>query len=457
MAVNQPHSEECERAVLASVLLAPSKLDAVTARLVADDFYLERHRAIFRAMVELRDEGVEIDLRTLQGRLEDHGTFKRTGGVSFMAGLDLDLPDLGRVGTYVEIVKERALRRRLIDVCERVAQGCHTGDLARAFGEKTVTKGPSVAAEAIERVENAALALGAQLEPRGAEVWSKVVHDVLDGLETRPADGGSLPGLTTPFAAWDLRSQGLAPGELWVVAGYPSMGKSTLVHGIAMHVAQVLHKGVLMVSAEMGNREMAARILAAQGKVPYAAIRAGQLDSHQWEMLYQAFDRTGEAGLHLYDVDDITPSRICGLARQLHAAGDCHLVAIDYLQLLQSGGRHQNRNLEVGAMARRFKRLAMELQIPVLLLSQLKRPQGRLEKPNMHALRDSGEIEQHADGIALIDRPEVRDRDNPSLAGRADLMIEKHRNGQAGYVVDLVFRPETVSFEDRFPDKRGAR
>ncbi|MEM9597327.1 MAG: DnaB-like helicase C-terminal domain-containing protein [Acidobacteriota bacterium] len=449
MNVQRPHSEECERAVLAAVLLAPEKIDAVTARLAEGDFYLERHRDLFRAMVELRDEGTDLDLRTVQGRLEDHGTFDRCGGLAYLAGLDLDLPDLGRVGTYVEIVKERALRRRLIDLCERVARGCRTGDLAEAFGETAARKTTSVAAEAVERLENAALALGSQLERRGAEPWSAVVHDVLEALDAPRPDGASLPGVATPFSAWDVRSQGLGPGELWVVAGYPSMGKSTLVHGLAMHAAHALGKGALLVSAEMANREMAARILAAEGRVPYSAIRSGCLESPQWERLYQTADRTRAAPLHLYDVDDVTPSRICGLARQLHAAGACHLVAVDYLQLLRSGARHENRNLEVGAMARRFKRLAMELQIPVVLLSQLRRPQGRLERPNMHALRDSGEIEQHADGIALIDRPEVRHRDDPNLKGRADLLIEKHRNGQAGYVVDLVFQAETVSFEGR--------
>ncbi|MEL7058465.1 MAG: replicative DNA helicase [Acidobacteriota bacterium] len=428
-----PHSEESERAVLAAILLAPHVLPTITARLVTDDFYLEKHQLIFAAMLELQERGEEIDLRTLQGRLELKNVFERIGGMAYLAGLDLDLPDLSRVESYVELVKERSIRRRLIETSQRVILECFEG------GKE--------AADALAEAEKAVMSLGQEALTRGFSVLGDIFDATLEALEAR-ADG--MLGLRTGYYDWDRLTQGLVAGNLIIVAGRPGMGKSTFAVNVAQNVAIREQRPVAVFSLEMGEQELAQRIMSSEGDLPFGPLRSGQLSEAQWSQLYDVIRSIGAAPLFIDDSPNPTLLEIASKCRRLQAEKGLGLVVIDYLQLMQAGGRYESRQLEIAAISRGLKQLAKELEIPVIALSQLSRQTERRandHRPQLADLRESGAIEQDADMVCFIYRDEVYNKDDPEVKGLAELIVAKHRNGQTG-TIDLVFLGETASFRN---------
>src|SRR5262245_49831227 len=249
-----PHSEESERAVLGGVLLDPSILPTISGRLRAEDFYHERHQVLYEAMLALQDDQVEIDLRTLQAKLEQRGQFDAVGGLGYVTGLDLDLPDIGRVDTYVEIIKERSVRRRLIHTSGQIIRNCLDGGLE--------------AAEALGRAEQAILGLGEEAIQRGFIQLSNVLHTTLEELEERP--GSMLTGVPTGFTDFDRISQGLNRGNLIIVAGRPGMGKTSFALNMAQHVSIRERKAVGIFSLEMSQQELALRILCSEADISFS-------------------------------------------------------------------------------------------------------------------------------------------------------------------------------------------
>lgn len=436
-----PQSEESERAVLAAVLLDQRLLPLVSARLVAEDFYAERHRTIFDAMLELQDEQVPIDLRTLQAKLEQRARLEGAGGISYLATLDLDLPDLGRAEQYVDIVKERSVRRQLIEVCREVTRDCLDGGLS--------------AQEALDRAEQSVLALGEQALKRGFVPFARIVEETLEVLEERP--GTALVGLATGFIDFDRMSHGLNRGNLVIVAGRPGMGKTSLALNIAQHVAIRLGKPVGIFSLEMSQQELALRILCAEADVQFSRLRASHLSQQQWTKVIQTLRAIQRAPLFIDDTASPTLLEVASKARRLKAEKGLELLILDYLQLMQAGGRYENRNLEIAAITRSLKQLAKELEIPVIALSQLSRQperRGNDHRPQLSDLRESGAIEQDADLVAFVYRPEMYDREDDSLKGMAELIVAKHRNGETG-TVQLVFLGETTRFLNYDPHAAG--
>ena len=434
-----PHSQESERAVLAAVLLSPHVLPTVSGRLVAEDFHVERNRLIFAAMLEIQEDGDEIDLRTVQARLEERGTFETVGGMGYLATLDLDLPDLGRTDTYVEIVKERSVRRRLIASCSEIVQSCLHGGLK--------------ADEALGQAEEIVFSLGEEAISRGFSVLSEVYEATMASLEERA--GGQL-GLPTGFYDWDHMTQGLVEGNLIIIAGRPGMGKTSFAVNVAQHVAIREGKAVGIFSLEMGEQELAQRILASEADLPFGSLRAGQLSERQWAHLYDVVRRTTQAPIYIDDSPNPSLLEISSKSRRLKAEKGLDLVIVDYLQLMQAGGKYESRQLEIAAISRGMKQLAKELSIPVICLSQLSRqPERRAgdHRPQLADLRESGSIEQDADMVCFVYRDEVYDKDNPDNKGLAELIVSKHRNGETG-TVDLVFLGESTSFRNL--DKRYA-
>ena len=427
-----PHSEESERAVLGSVLLDPAILPTISGRLRAEDFYLDRHQLVYQAMLDLQDEQVEVDLRTLQARLEQRAQLDTVGGLAYLAGLDLDLPDIGRIDTYVEIVKERSVRRRLIHTSGQIIRDCLDGGVP--------------AQEALGRAEQAILGLGEEAVQRGFAQLSQVLHSTLEELEERP--GTMLTGVPTGFADLDRISQGLNRGNLIIIAGRPGMGKTSLALNIGQHVAIREKRTVGIFSLEMSQQELALRILCSESDISFARLRANRLTQKEWGRIFQVV--RGLEGAPLFVDDSPNPSllEVASKARRLKAERGLSLVVLDYLQLMQAGGRYENRNLEIAAISRGLKQLAKELEIPVIALSQLSRQperRGSDHRPQLADLRESGSIEQDADLVAFIYRDEVY---NPKEENRglAELIIAKHRNGETG-TVELVFLGETTSFK----------
>lgn len=428
-----PHSEESERAVLAATLLSPHVIPTVSGRLVPEDFYLERHQLIYQAMLELQEGEMEIDLRTLQARLELKGSFELVGGVAYLAGLDLDLPDLGRIATYVEIVKERSVRRRLVMACSEITSGCLDGGLDAAGG--------------LAEAEKLIFGLSGEATQRGFSPLSEIYEATVATLEER---AGGILGLPTGFYDWDRMTQGLVKGNLIIVAGRPGMGKTSFAVNVAQHVAIREGRSVGIFSLEMGDQELAQRIMASEADLPFGSLRAGRLSKGQWTQLYDTIRRTNTAPIYIDDSPNPTLLEITSKARRVQAEKGLDLVIIDYLQLMTAGGRYESRQLEISAISRGLKQLAKELEIPVIALSQLSRqPERRAgdHRPQLADLRESGSIEQDADMVCFIYRDELYNKDDPDNKGMAELIISKHRNGETGKV-DLVFFGENTTFRN---------
>jgi replicative DNA helicase len=428
-----PQSEESERAVLAAVLLDPRLLAAVSGRLRPEDFFAERHRAIFAAMLELQEVGTSIDLRTLQARLEQKREIDGVGGLAYLAGLDVDLPDLGRFDSYVEIVKERSVRRRLIDVCRDVTRDCLDGGVE--------------APAALARAEQAVLSLGEEAIRRGFVPLARILEETLEMLEDSPGKG--LTGISSGFVDLDRLSHGLGRGALIIVAGRPGMGKTTFALNVAEHVAIRQQKTVGVFSLEMGQQELALRILASESEVRFSKLRSGLYSQAEAVKLIDTMKTISRSPLFIDDSASPTILEVASKARRLKAEKDLSLLVVDYLQLMQAGGRFENRNLEIAAITRAFKQLAKEVDIPVILLSQLSRQperRGGDHRPQLADLRESGAIEQDADMVLFVYRDIVYNQE--ADAREAELIVAKNRNGETG-TVEMVFFGETTRFLSR--------
>ena len=429
-----PHSEESERAVLAAVLLDPSVLPSMSARLTEEDFYQDRHRLIYGTMVSLQEEGTAIDLRTIQARLEQQDKLQAVGGLAYLAGLDLDLPDLGRVDSYVEIIKERSIRRRLISASQEILRDCLDGGVE--------------ASEALGRAERAVFGLGEEAIRKGFVQLGSVLHETLEDLEERP--GSTLIGVPTGFTDLDRITHGLNRGNLIIIAGRPGMGKTSFALNCCQHVALREGRPVGIFSLEMSSQELGLRILCSEAGVPFSRLRSGHLSQKQWSRIIQCTRQVGDAPLYIDDSPNPSLLEVASKARRLKAEKGLELLVLDYLQLMQAGGRYENRNLEIAAISRGMKQLAKELELPVIALSQLSRNperRGSDRRPQLADLRESGSIEQDADLVAFIFREEVYSPDDPEVEGLAELIVAKHRNGETG-TVELAFLGETTTFKN---------
>jgi replicative DNA helicase len=406
----------------------------VTARLVPEDFFSDKHRVIYQAMLDLQEESTSIDLRTLQGRLEQRKQFDAVGGVAYLAGLDLDLPDLSRVDAYVHIVKERSVRRRLIQASQQMMRDCLDGGLdARA---------------ALARAEEMILALGSEAVEGGFVDIGRVLARLMEELEER--EGAAFGGLPTGFVDLDRIAHGLRPGNLIVIAGRPGMGKTSFALNIAQNVARRGH-AVGVFSLEMSRDELATRILLSEADVEGWRVQKDMLSPRHWEALIQAQVAVGGLPIYLDDSPNPTLLEISSRTRRLKAEKGLDLVIVDYLQLMHGGSQYENRALEVAAFSRGLKQLAKELEVPVIALSQLSRQperRGGDHRPQLGDLRESGAIEQDADIVMFVYRDALYNPTGDEQQDRiAELIIAKHRNGPTG-TVDLVFFGETTTFRN---------
>ena len=432
-----PHSVEAEQAVLGGLLLDNSTWDAIADRLHAEDFYRRDHQQIFAAIAELSRRNEPSDAVTLAEFLAAKGQGEETGGLAYLAGLARDTPTAANIRAYADIVRERSLLRQLIRVSGEIA--------ASAYESEGRT-----AKELVDGAEQLVFAIAEQgrRTTSGFVPLREVLGATIDRLDMLHQSQGQLTGVSTGYADLDRMTAGLQPGDLIIVAGRPSMGKTTLALNIAENAAIAASTAVAVFSMEMSREQLSMRMISSLGRVDQSHLRTGNFGDEDWARINGAIAQMKSAPIYIDDSAALTPTEVRARARRLTREQPLGLIVIDYLQLMQVPGTKENRATEISEISRSLKALAKELKVPVIALSQLNRSveQRTDKKPVMSDLRESGALEQDADLIMMIYREEVYEPDTPRK-GIADIIIAKQRNGPTGDV-HLTFLGKYTRFEN---------
>lgn len=427
-----PQNLEAERGVLGSVLLMNEVLDEVVEVLAADHFYTDGHRKIFSAIRRLYDNGTQaIDPLTLAEELDRHSQLDDIGGASYLEQVLESVPHAAHARYYAGIVREKWVQRQLIFACNEILSECYDGS-------NDPDDVLSAAEQRIFRI------LDDQGEPRKIEI-KDILLDAFDRINERMENDEVISGIPTGFPDLDQRLNGLQPSELVVLAARPSMGKTALVCNLAEGVAMETGQGVLLFSLEQSNLELAERLLCIRSQVNSHRLRSGTLDDDERKLLVHASAELSEAPLFLDDQPGRTIAQITAVARRLQRRNGVRVVIIDYLQLIEPEDKSSPREQQIALITRRLKALAKELSVPVIALAQLNRGVEHREdkRPRLSDLRESGAIEQDADVVIFLHRPEhYNPEDRP---GEADVIIAKNRNGPTDSVT-LTWIKESMRF-----------
>ena len=437
-----PTNVDAERLVLGSILLSHDTYFDVAGALEAEDFSLEKHRRIFQRMKDLYARGEKIDRLTLANELMKQGQLESVDGLAYIVTLDEGLPQITNLDSYIRIVKDKATLRKLIFSAQSIINRCLIGE-----------EEPD---EILASAEESLLKLGEARAGEQLETPATVIGKFPGGINAFLDPSQRVSGLSTGFTKFDEMTGGLHGGELVILAARPSMGKTALAMNIAQHVAThpQMRKPVAVFSLEMSSASLLTRLLCAAARVDQHKYRAGYLNADERRRLQVALGDLTDSPLYLDDTAGVNLMDVHSKLRRMKAQHGLSLVVIDYLQLMSSRGRSENRNQEVSAISRGLKLMAKELDVPFLVLSQLSRAaETRVgdHKPQLSDLRDSGSIEQDADLVMFIFREEVYKRDREDLRGLADLIIAKQRNGPIGGV-PLRFIGQYTRFENRAED-----
>ncbi len=436
------YSQEAEQSVIGAMLIDNAAFDRVADLISTDDFYLDRHRAIFRAATELIGSGRAADIITIDERLRLNSKSGDYGGLAYIAALAAGTPSSYHVRRYAEIVRERAIMRGLYSAARRIQDS-----IADSKGREIKTL--------LDEAQAMVMAVGESRMPGRGEFrdLQSLLTEVLqfaDDQHERFRNGtlGDVTGLPTGFADLDRLTSGFQPGELILLAARPSMGKSALSLNMAEHAARATKKTAAFFSMEMSNRSQALRILAGNAGVNVQRIMSGRVYEQEWPRVAAAPTKLAGVPIVFNEAGGLTSTELRALARRAkRECGGLCLVVVDYLQLMSAdAGSEQNRAAQLSDISRGLKHLAKELNVPVLALSQLnreleKRPNKR---PVMSDLRDSGALEQDADVILFIYRDEVYKPDSEDK-GTAEIIVAKQRNGPIG-TARLTFRADSTRF-----------
>ena len=440
-----PHSVEAEQSVLGGLLLEASALDKITDLVNDDDFYRQEHRLIFRQITRLSEQAKPVDVITVAEALEIAGELDKVGGLPYLGGLAQNVPSAANIRRYGEIVRERSIMRKLAEVGSDIASSAYnpTGRDAAQLLDEAESKVFEIA-EAGSKGKQGFVAM----PPLLTEVVERI--ETLYGRDN-PSD---ITGTATGFTDLDRMTSGLQPGDLIIIAGRPSMGKTALAINIAENVAMDSKLPVAIFSMEMGATQLAMRMLGSVGKLNQQDLRTGRLQDDDWGRLTHALGKLNDAPIHIDESAALSALDLRARSRRLHRQSNgLGLIVVDYLQLMSSnvGKASENRATEISEISRSLKALAKELQVPVIALSQLNRSleQRPNKRPVMSDLRESGAIEQDADLILFIYRDEVYNNDSPDK-GKAEIIIGKQRNGPIGMVA-LAFRGEYTRFDNLAP------
>jgi replicative DNA helicase len=446
-----PYSIEAEQATLGGLMLDNSTWDQIADRIGDDDFYQSNHRHIFQAIRRLAEQDSPFDVVTLAEWLESHNRLEDVGGMPYLGLLARDTPSAANIRAYADIVRERSILRQLIRIGTEIADSAYH------------TEGRN-SRELVDLAEERVFAIA----ERGARAGkgfigiNELLARTVDRIDTLFQLDNPVTGLPTGWNDFDEMTAGLQQGDLIIVAGRPSMGKTTFAMNIAENAAMSTDPKtkqrvpVAVFSMEMPGEHLAMRMMSSLGRIDQHRIRTGKLEDDDWPRLTSAITMLNEARLFIDDSSALTPTELRARARRLQREhGQLGLVIIDYIQLMQVPGNTENRAMEVAEISRSLKALAKELNVPVIALSQLNRSleQRGDKRPVMSDLRESGSLEQDADVICFIYRDEVYNPDSPDK-GTAEIIISKQRNGPIG-TARLTFLGQYTRFENFAPDFYG--
>ncbi len=429
-----PQDMEAEQCVLGAMLMSKDAIADVVEVLRGPDFYRPAHEQVYNAITDLYGRGEPADAVTVADELGKRGELMRVGGAVYVHTLLASVPVAANAGYYAEIVREKAILRRLVDASMRIGQMSYAAE-----------------GDVDNIVDRAQAELYAVTERRTSEDYkslAELMQPALDEIEAIASRGAGLSGVPTGFTELNDLTNGLHPGQLIIVAARPGMGKSTLALDFAR--AASIRNGLTSVifSLEMSQIEITMRLLSAEATVPLSHIRGGRMSDQDWDRVSAKMGQVSEAPMFIDDSPNLTMMEIRAKARRLKQRHDLKLVIIDYIQLMTSGKRVESRQLEVSEFSRQLKLLAKELDLPVVALSQLNRgPEQRTDKkPMLSDLRESGSLEQDADMVVLLNRPDLYDKES-ERAGEADFDVAKHRNGPTK-MITVAFQGHYSRFTD---------
>lgn len=432
-----PHSLDAERSVLGGLMLDNTSWDKVADVISELDFYHSGHQTIFHAISDLTRRNQPFDVLTLSETLKSTNELETAGGEVYLFELAKNTPTVANIVAYAEIVRERSILRKLIEVSTEIADSAFNPD-----GRQSK--------EILDRAEGKIFAIADQkTRGQGLVDITTLLAKATDRIDMLYHSDSLITGLPTGFQDLDEMTSGLQNGDLIIVAGRPSMGKTTLAMNIAEHAAIKGSKPVLVFSMEMPGESLAMRMMSSLGHIDQHKVRTGKLHDEDWPRLTSAVSMLSEAPLYIDDTPSLSPGELRARARRLvRTKGEIGLIVIDYLQLMQVPGFKENRTAEITEISRSMKTLAKELNVPVVCLSQLNRSleQRSDRRPVMSDLRESGAIEQDADIILFIYRDEVYHEDSPDK-GIAEVIIAKQRNGPIGKI-KLTFLGQYTRFEN---------
>jgi replicative DNA helicase len=433
-----PSSIQAEQSVLGGLMLDNQMWDAVADKVIESDFYRKDHQLIFRTIAKLADQQIPFDVITLSETLDTTGDLETVGGLSYLGTLARDTPSAANIVSYANIVRDKSVLRQLIHVGTVISdtafntEGRDTSDLLE-HAERDVFK----IAEQRQRGQG------------GFAAIKSLLAKAVDRIELLFEQGSNITGAATGFTDLDDLTSGLQPADLIIVAGRPSMGKTSIAMNMAENIAIKSGHPVAVFSMEMPGDALAMRMMSSLGRIDQHRVRTGKLEDHEWPRLTSAISMLGETKLFIDDTPALTPTEVRSRARRLtREHGQLGLIVIDYLQLMQSHTSGDNRVQQISDISRGLKALAKELNVPVVALSQLNRnlEQRPNKRPMMSDLRESGAIEQDADLILFVYRDEVYNEDSPDK-GIAEVIVGKQRNGPLG-TVRLTFLGQYTRFEN---------
>ena len=433
-----PHSIEAEQSVIGSMMLDREAIVVASEMILGDDFYHKQYGIVFDTIVELHEEGRPVDVVTLQDRLKEKDVPGEVSSLEFIRDILTEVPTSANIKSYARIVAEKSTLRKMIRLNEDIANQCYGGK------------------ESIEVIlEEAEKRIFELVQNRNSGEFvpiRQVVMNALEKIEAASKNSGRVTGIATGFLDLDYKTSGMQPADLVLIAARPYMGKTAFVLNIAQYVAFRLKEAVAMFSLEMSKEQLVNRMFSLESNVDAQNLRNGTLNDEEWEKLIESAGVIGKSKLIIDDTAGISISELRSKCRKFKLEHDIKMIIIDYLQLMSGSGRSESRQQEISEISRSLKKLARELNVPVLALSQLSRAveQRPDHRPMMSDLRESGAIEQDADVVMFIYRDDYYNKDSEKK-GISEIIIGKQRNGPIG-TVELVWLPEYTKFANKERD-----